>query len=145
MAHHVDVREITGTDLDGSEFQLSDYRGKVVLLAFWSSTDPDGPAVQEYLKRVQAKYDRYPFRIIGVNGDESRTVARTAAITGRVGYRSFFDGPRQSIARAWHVRDFPSYFLIDHEGSEAQRYDLFLIEEELEEDIANLLRDVPRK
>jgi hypothetical protein len=27
--------EITGEDLDGVSFQLSDYRGKVVLLDFW--------------------------------------------------------------------------------------------------------------
>jgi hypothetical protein len=30
-----EVPEITGPDLDGKEFKLSDYRGKVVLLDFW--------------------------------------------------------------------------------------------------------------
>ena len=28
--------EVEGTDQDGKPFQLSDYRGKVVLLDFWS-------------------------------------------------------------------------------------------------------------
>ena len=29
--------EIKGGDLDGKEFKLSDYRGKVVLLDFWGN------------------------------------------------------------------------------------------------------------
>ena len=38
--HHLgvgkEVPEIEGKDQDGKEFKLSDYRGKVVLLDFWS-------------------------------------------------------------------------------------------------------------
>ncbi len=31
------ARDIHGTDADGQALQLSDYRGKVVLLDFWAS------------------------------------------------------------------------------------------------------------
>ena len=29
------IQEITGEDLDGKEFKITDYKGKVVLLDFW--------------------------------------------------------------------------------------------------------------
>ena len=32
-----EVPEISGADLDGKNFKLSDYRGKVVLLDFWGN------------------------------------------------------------------------------------------------------------
>jgi thiol-disulfide isomerase/thioredoxin len=143
LVNKVDLREIKGTDLEGHDLKLSDYRGKVVLVTFWTSTDPDGQAVHDCLKRLQAKFDRHPFRIVGVNGDESRGLAQTAA--GRHAYRSFFDGPDQRIGRSWYVTDYPTFFLIDHEGREDQRYNFFLIEEEVEADIMHLLREVPRK
>ncbi len=31
----LEAPEITGVDLDGEEFSLSDYRGKLVMLDFW--------------------------------------------------------------------------------------------------------------
>lgn len=31
------ARDIRGVDADGQEFQLSDYRGQVVLLDFWAN------------------------------------------------------------------------------------------------------------
>jgi thiol-disulfide isomerase/thioredoxin len=143
FVNKVDVREIQGKDLEGHDLKLSDYRGKVVLVVFWTSSDPDGRGVQDLLKRLQAKFDRHPFRVVGVNGDESRGLAQTAA--GRHAYRSFFDGPDQTIARSWYVTEYPTFFLIDHEGREEQRYNFFLIEEEVETDIIQLLREVPRK
>jgi thiol-disulfide isomerase/thioredoxin len=137
---NINAREITGSDLDGKEFKLSDHRGKVVLLVFWTSTDPETPAVSAHLKQLESKFGRHPFRIVGVNVDESHAAARSASF----GFRSFYDGSAQ-IARQWGVMDTPTYVLIDHKGNEAQRYNLFLIDDELEEDIMHLLRDVPGK
>jgi peroxiredoxin len=107
-----DVREISGTDLDGNGLSLSDYRGKVVLLVFWSSNDPAMRFTQAYLKQLQTKFDGHPFRIIGVNGDDSREAAR--AISHRVDfdYQSFYDGPNGPIGAAWGVLEYPTFFAI---------------------------------
>lgn len=36
IALNMEAPEIIGVDLDGREFKLSDYRGKVVMLSFWA-------------------------------------------------------------------------------------------------------------
>src|SRR5207253_9530092 len=69
MPGREESREIVGTDLDGNELKLSEFRGKVVLLVFWVSDQGDDPLTQTCLKRLQKRYDSAPFRVLGVNGD----------------------------------------------------------------------------
>src|SRR2546425_6106147 len=82
------TKDIKGTDLNGTARKLSDHKGKVVLLVFWSSSDPDNQETQAYLRRLQRTFDGQPFVIVGVNGDGSEAQARAAA--GDHNYHSFY-------------------------------------------------------
>jgi thiol-disulfide isomerase/thioredoxin len=59
-------------DLKGNTHALSDYRGKVVLVNFWSSWYP--PYIQEMpsLQRLQQKLAGQPFAIIALNVSEKK-------------------------------------------------------------------------
>ncbi len=67
--------EIDGVDFDGKRLKLSDYRGKVVVLAFWGSwCGPcmnEVPRERELVERLKGK----PFALLGVNCDEDRMTA----------------------------------------------------------------------
>ena len=84
--------EITGKDLDGKPFRLSDYRGKVVVLAFWAEWCGICRTSYPYERLLEELYKNWPFAIVGVNSDENRDVARRAIAQQQLTYRSWWDG-----------------------------------------------------
>jgi glutathione peroxidase-family protein len=132
-------QNIKDTDLQGKARKLSDHKGKVVLVAFWSSSEPNGRATQASLKQLRQKFSSQTFVIVGVNGDESEALAKSVAERGWFDYYSFYDGPSGPIARSWGVIWYPTFFLLDQRGNVHERYEGFLVAEEVESDIARLI------
>lgn len=108
--------DIAGSDLDGTAFRLSDYRGKVVLLVFWASWCGPCMAAVPAEKALAEKYRDRPFVLLGVNGDGDTASARKAVMKNEIPWRSFWNGGDERISRAWNVRGWPTVYLIDHAG-----------------------------
>jgi peroxiredoxin len=108
--------EIEGKDLDGKDRKLSDYRGKVVLLAFWfRSCGPclaDVPRYRALLERHKGK----PFMVLGVNSDDDREAAQKAAAKEHVTWPSFWDGANGPVVKRWQVDAWPAVYLLDQKG-----------------------------
>jgi peroxiredoxin len=137
--------EIVGKDLDGVEFKLSDYRGKVVVLAF--SGDWCGPCRGEYpyQRLLLEVYNDQPFAILSVNSD-TLDVAKKAKIEKKLDYRSWWDGHAKKttegpIASAWDVTGWPTMYILDHNG--AIRF-VNLRAEDVIKGVKQLMRDVPK-
>src|ERR1700722_4662612 len=62
--------EIDGEDLDGKNFKLSEYKGKVVLLDFWGMWCPPCRAFLPHGKQIVQQYKGRPFVALGVNTDD---------------------------------------------------------------------------
>src|SRR5271163_2044277 len=71
FVHFPDACKIDGIDLYGNELTLTEYRGRVVLLVFWTSKCENLQEFQPYLKELQAKFGKRGFALAGVNGDSS--------------------------------------------------------------------------
>ena len=111
--------EIVGEDLDGFEFRLSDYRGKIVMLDFWGHWCPPCrrmyPQEQELVNRLASS----PFVLLGVNSDRKLEVARDAVRDEGLVWRHFWNGPQGTsgnIAEQWNVIAWPTVYLIDGDG-----------------------------
>ena len=109
--------ETDGEDLDGKRMNLSEFRGKVVVISFWASwcgpcmgMVPDEKALVERMKGR-------PFVLIGVNGDDDRAKAKAVAVKEGMNWRSFWDGGRlEGISVKWGVSVWPTVYLIDDRG-----------------------------
>lgn len=113
-----EAKEFTLGLLDGSKVALSDFRGRVVLLDFWSIDCP--PCVKEIpsLRELHKELRREDFVILGVNLDEQ--VDRVRSFVDENG----MDWPMACSGKGWgdetsvlyDVQAKPSMWLIDKRG-----------------------------
>ena len=117
---------IVGTDTDGVEFALEDYRGSIVTLIF--SGQWCGPCRGEYpYQRAMLEiYEEEDVVLLGVNSDAELETIQRAKIDEGLPYRTWWDGHSQPdadvvaaegpIATRWNVTGWPKIYVIDDEG-----------------------------
>ena len=104
------------TSLQGEYITLDDLKGKVVLLDFWGTWCP--PCVESVpeLRNLQKKYAKEPsFMLIGISSDNDDQVWRDFTEKNRMIWPQYRDKDRK-IQNAFHIRAYPTYIIIDHEG-----------------------------
>lgn len=106
----------SATDIDGNPISLKDYRGKVVLLDFWTTTC--GPCIAE-MPNVKKVYDAYKdvgFDVIGVNLDADEADLHEFLKVCDLPWRQIFGGQDSPLKALYRVRGIPSPWLMDKEG-----------------------------
>ena len=111
--------DIIGQDLDGSDFKLSDYRGKVVMLDFWGQWCPPCRRMYPYERELVRRMTGLPFALLGVNSDRDLDVAKASVRDEKLPWRNFWNGPEGTagpIAKLYNVSEWPTVYLIDADG-----------------------------
>ena len=86
--------DIAGTDADGKDFRLSDFRGKVILLEFWGDWCPHCVRLYPYERILVSKLRGRRFAMLGVNTD-----ARTDLMHSKSRRRSLGDSGAMALSR----------------------------------------------
>lgn len=110
--------DFTAMNEDGNMVSLSDFRGQVVLLYFWTSwCGPCQSALTNYLPRYEEYFEESNVVFLKVSLDENQSAwikaIREIAIKGINVNASGFSAP---VAKDYNIRAVPSCFLIDKNG-----------------------------
>ena len=107
--------ELEGVDSANRPLKLSDYKGKVVVLLFWSSSMPEAERTLEFCSSLEQKFAGKPFALVGVNADPVATL-RTMQTreAGRITWPNFSD-PGGQVARQFRVGERPLVYVLDAE------------------------------
>ena len=85
-------------------FKLSDYRGKVVMIAFWATWCSPCMKLIPHERELVTRLADKPFAIVGVNGDVDAQRIAQAVDTHEITWRSFHDERpgNHSISEEWN-------------------------------------------
>ncbi|HEX3915346.1 MAG TPA: TlpA disulfide reductase family protein [Steroidobacteraceae bacterium] len=101
--------------LDGRNLRLSEFRGQVVLVNFWSRSDGDSRQQMPALDRINTTYQRAGLVVLGVSVDEDLRRSKEFAAASGVSYPILFD-TGTDIGKDYSLQKMPMTILVDRSG-----------------------------
>ncbi len=119
----LDLSEVEAPDLHGGITWLGDFRGKVVILSFWSSwCVPCLELAPEEAKLVERLGDKAV--LIGVNADATTAQARRTAAAHHMTWPQVWSPPDtdDSLVARLRIQQWPSAVVLDRNGAIQARF-----------------------
>jgi peroxiredoxin len=100
---------------DGSEFNLDDMNGKVVLLDFWATwCGPCNESLPE-IKKIAKDFTNEPLVVISISRDDDPAAWKAFITKNEMTWPQYRDA-NDALAKAYSVQSIPHYFTIDSDG-----------------------------
>jgi peroxiredoxin len=101
----------------GGRFTLSEWRGQLVIINFWSAECAWSRRADVVLVYRQLTWERKGVRIVGIasNVNEPDSEVQYEAQNRRVKFPILFD-PEHQVADLYHAETTPHFFIVDRQG-----------------------------
>jgi thiol-disulfide isomerase/thioredoxin len=109
------------TATDGSSVNMSELRGKVVLVDFWASWCPDCIREMPAVRQIYQKYRDRGLTIIGISLDKDEQALANFVARKLIPWPQYFDGKgwENDFATKYGVQAIPEMWLINQRGEVA--------------------------
>ncbi len=109
--------DFVSKDSDGKRFQLTEYRGKVVVLEFWASWCPSCERTIPIMQGVEKQFADQNVVFVGVNSDGGAQMVKDIEAKYNMTHRNLVDGsPAGPISIAYNIMAWPSFIVIGKDG-----------------------------
>ena len=129
------IPDVTGVRLDGVEETIADFEGQAVLLDFWATWC--GPCIASIPKMVELDegLPENEFEILSISVDEEVDTVTEFQAEKPMDWANWHVGPKAELLQTWAVRGYPTYILVDHDGTIIAR------QHDLNKDFMQLIRN----
>jgi len=107
--------DFTLSDLEGNSVTLSDFRGKVVFINFWTTRCPSCRAMMPVIEAIYQEYKGEDVVVISVNLFEAENVVRQYVQRGDYSWTFVIDTTGE-VANNYSITTIPTSFFVDKEG-----------------------------
>jgi peroxiredoxin len=113
--------DFSALDIRKKMISLNSFKGKFVLLHFWSMYSNPAVAELKDLIKLNKQYSREDLVIIGINVDKLNTVLEKNVFYNFIkemdlSWYHIMDGNDRKLVNLYYIRDYPMLFLINREG-----------------------------
>jgi len=102
-------------NLDGQSISLSDFRGKTVLLNFWTTWCPPCVSEMPYLQQVYEEWSEKGLAVLAINIGENPTEVKGFLQAHNLSLPVLLD-TKENAARKYNITGIPTSFFIDSDG-----------------------------
>ena len=101
-------------DLDDKKFQLSKYRGNIIVLNFWETWCPDCIKEMPSLNRLVGNFKKEKKVLFWAISHEDKLTLQEYLSKNKFNYHHFYNG--QKVRRDYNVQFVPIHIIIDQKG-----------------------------
>ncbi len=106
---------VESKNLDDKKVQLSDYKGKVVVLDIWATWCGPCRAMIPHEREMVEKMKEKPFALISISADDEKKTLTDFLEKEKMPWTHWWTGAN-GIVKDWNVQFFPTIYVIDAEG-----------------------------
>ena len=110
-----DPVEIRLQDINGNHVRLSDFRGKIVFLNFWTTWCPTCLIEMPSMEKLHQKFKGKDFAMVTVNIQESSDQVETFFKKFKLTFTALLDTTGE-VAIGFSIRSIPTTFILDKSG-----------------------------
>lgn len=107
--------QISVLNLHDATVKLSDFKGKVVVLRFWTTGCKDCIAGMPLLDGFRKKYSENDLAVLGINIGGSKELVDAFAKSLKISYPVLLD-PAKMASKKYGVKSVPTTYFIDRNG-----------------------------